>query len=184
MTIEEEIAKFPVQGQTAVMEDAQVMNPDTMQPVPADSSTIGEIMLRGNVIMKGYLKNPAATEDAFREGWFRTGDLAVLHGNGRFEIKDRSKGAICSSFAVLCCVVLCCVVLFCFFPFKLLLLKCPQLVLVLSFFFFFFFFLQFFNIGSVLVVVVDVQLFMSDHLTQTSSSLAARISHPSQWRRC
>jgi hypothetical protein len=175
MTIEEEIAKFPVQGQTAVMEDAQVMNPDTMQPVPADSTTIGEIMLRGNVIMKGYLKNPAATKDAFREGWFRTGDLAVLHDNGRFEIKDRSKGAICTSFAVLCCVVL-------FFPLQAVVVEVPTTCSRPLFFFFFF--LHFFNIWSVLVVIVDAQLFVSDHLTQTSSSLAARISHPSQWRRC
>ena len=73
-----------------------VMNPDTMEPVPADGRTMGEIMLRGNTIMKGYLKNPAATEAAFRGGWFHTGDLAVLHADGYVEIKDRSKDIIIS----------------------------------------------------------------------------------------
>ncbi len=76
--------------------DQTVMNPETMEPVPADGQTMGEIMLRGNTIMKGYLKNPAATEAAFRGGWFHTGDLAVLHPDGYVEIKDRSKDVIIS----------------------------------------------------------------------------------------
>ncbi|MEP1031520.1 MAG: AMP-binding protein, partial [Alphaproteobacteria bacterium] len=76
--------------------DQTVMNPETMEPVPADGQTMGEIMLRGNTIMKGYLKNPAATEAAFRGGWFHTGDLAVLHADGYVEIKDRSKDVIIS----------------------------------------------------------------------------------------
>ncbi len=76
--------------------DQTVMDPTTMEPVPADGATIGEIMLRGNTIMKGYLKNPGATQDAFRGGWFHTGDLAVLHPDGYVEVKDRSKDVIIS----------------------------------------------------------------------------------------
>ena len=67
-----------------------------METVPADSQTMGEIMLRGNTIMKGYLKNPEATKAAFRGGWFHTGDIAVLHPDGYVEIKDRSKDVIIS----------------------------------------------------------------------------------------
>ncbi|UTW51071.1 acyl-CoA synthetase [bacterium SCSIO 12827] len=82
--------RYPtVAGQT-------VMNPETMEPVPSDGQTMGEIMLRGNTIMKGYLKNPQATEAAFRGGWFHTGDLAVMHPDGYVEIKDRSKDVIIS----------------------------------------------------------------------------------------
>lgn len=66
-----------------------VADPNTMQPVPKDGKTIGEIFLRGNTVMKGYLKNPTATEEAFRGGWFHTGDLAVWHEDGYMEIKDR-----------------------------------------------------------------------------------------------
>ncbi len=76
--------------------DQAVMAPETMTPVPADGKTLGEIMLRGNTVMKGYLKNPKATTDAFRGGWYHTGDLAVLHGDGYVEIKDRSKDVIIS----------------------------------------------------------------------------------------
>ena len=64
--------------------------------MPADGATIGEVMLRGNTVMKGYLKNPAATEEAFAGGWFHTGDLAVMHPDGYVEIKDRSKDIIIS----------------------------------------------------------------------------------------
>jgi fatty-acyl-CoA synthase len=71
-----------------------VADPDSMQPVPADGETIGEIMLRGHTIMRGYLKNPAATGQAFKGGWYHTGDLAVLHGDGYAEVKDRSKDII------------------------------------------------------------------------------------------
>ncbi len=75
---------------------ASVFDPDTMQPVPADGETIGEIMFRGNICMKGYLKNPAATEKAFAGGWFHTGDLAVLSPDGYVKIKDRAKDIIIS----------------------------------------------------------------------------------------
>ena len=71
-----------------------VANPDTMAPVPDDGDTIGELMMQGNTVMKGYLKNPAATDAAFAGGWFRTGDLGVMHGDGYVEIKDRSKDII------------------------------------------------------------------------------------------
>jgi fatty-acyl-CoA synthase len=76
--------------------DVTVMNPDTMQPVPADGETMGEIMFRGNIMMKGYLKNPKATHDAFFGGWFHTGDLAVQYPDGYVKIKDRSKDIIIS----------------------------------------------------------------------------------------
>ena len=73
-----------------------VADPQTHQPVPRDASTLGEVMLRGNTIMKGYLDNAAATGDAFREGWYHTGDLAVWHPDNYIEIKDRSKDIIIS----------------------------------------------------------------------------------------
>jgi fatty-acyl-CoA synthase len=73
-----------------------VLDPATMQPVPADGQTIGEIMFRGNITMNGYLKNPQATEAAFAGGWFHTGDLAVLEPDGYVRIKDRSKDVIIS----------------------------------------------------------------------------------------
>ncbi len=76
--------------------DARVINPETMQPVPPDGETMGEIMVRGNIAMKGYLKNPAATDDAFGGGWFHTGDLAVQYPDGYIKIKDRSKDIIIS----------------------------------------------------------------------------------------
>ena len=81
---------YPLQQAVAVLD------PATMQPVPADGETIGEIFFRGNVVMKGYLKNPAATAEAFAGGWFHTGDLAVLHPDGYVKIKDRSKDIIIS----------------------------------------------------------------------------------------
>ena len=73
-----------------------VGDPNTMEAVPKDGKTIGEIFLRGNTVMKGYLKNPKATEEAFRGGWFHTGDLAVMHEDGYMEIKDRLKDIIIS----------------------------------------------------------------------------------------
>ena len=73
-----------------------VMDPMTMQPVPADGETMGEIMFRGNITMKGYLKNPKATQEAFAGGWFHTGDLAVMYPDGYVKIKDRSKDIIIS----------------------------------------------------------------------------------------
>jgi len=73
-----------------------VIDPETMEPVPADGETMGELMLKGHTVMKGYLKNPEATETAFAGGWFHTGDLAVLHPDGYAEIKDRAKDIIIS----------------------------------------------------------------------------------------
>ena len=73
-----------------------VADPVTLAPVPRDGVTMGEVMLRGNTVMKGYLRNPSATEEAFRGGWFHTGDLAVWHPDGYIEIKDRSKDVIIS----------------------------------------------------------------------------------------
>jgi fatty-acyl-CoA synthase len=79
-----------------VLEDLTVMNPETMERVPADGETMGEIMFRGNIVMKGYLKNPKATRESLDRGWFHSGDLAVLHPNGYIQIKDRSKDIIIS----------------------------------------------------------------------------------------
>jgi fatty-acyl-CoA synthase len=76
--------------------DAQVIDPQTMQPVPRDGETMGEIMFRGNIVMKGYLKNAKATQEAFAGGWFHTGDLAVQYPDGYMKIKDRSKDIIIS----------------------------------------------------------------------------------------
>lgn len=75
---------------------ATVLDPDTLAPVPADGETLGEIMFRGNMCMKGYLKNPRATEEAFHGGWFHTGDLGVLAPDGYIRIKDRRKDIIIS----------------------------------------------------------------------------------------
>ena len=82
--------RYPVQEAVAVMD------PATMQPVPADGETMGEIMFRGNIMMKGYLKNPAATKEAFKGGWFHSGDLAVMYPDRYVKIKDRSKDIIIS----------------------------------------------------------------------------------------
>jgi fatty-acyl-CoA synthase len=79
-----------------VEEGLTVMDPETMQPVPRDGETMGEIMFRGNITMKGYLKNPKATRDAFAGGWFHSGDLAVMQPDGYLKIKDRSKDIIIS----------------------------------------------------------------------------------------
>ena len=76
--------------------DVRVLNPETMQPVPQDGETMGEIMFRGNIAMKGYLKNPKATQEAFAGGWFHSGDLAVQYPDGYIKIKDRSKDIIIS----------------------------------------------------------------------------------------
>ena len=85
------------QGVTGPMQEAiAVLDPETLQPVPADGETMGEIFFRGNVVMKGYLKNPGATAEAFAGGWFHTGDLAVLHPDGYVKIRDRSKDIIIS----------------------------------------------------------------------------------------
>jgi fatty-acyl-CoA synthase len=78
------------------LEGLDVMDPGTMAPVPADGATLGEVMMRGNVVMKGYLKDEAATRAAFAGGWFHTGDLAVRHPDGYVQLKDRSKDIIIS----------------------------------------------------------------------------------------
>jgi len=78
------------------LEGLDVMDPATMTPVPADGETLGEVMFRGNVVMKGYLKNREATEEAFRGGWFHSGDLGVKHPDGYIQLKDRSKDIIIS----------------------------------------------------------------------------------------
>jgi fatty-acyl-CoA synthase len=85
------------QGVRYLMEEGlTVMDPETMKPVPADGETMGEIMFRGNITMKGYLKNPSATQKAFAGGWFHSGDLAVMQPDGYVKIKDRSKDIIIS----------------------------------------------------------------------------------------
>ncbi|MGH8696589.1 MAG: AMP-binding protein, partial [Burkholderiales bacterium] len=85
------------QGVRYILEEGvTVMDPQKMQPVPADGETMGEIMFRGNITMKGYLKNPQATREAFAGGWFHSGDLAVLQPDGYIKIKDRAKDIIIS----------------------------------------------------------------------------------------
>ncbi|MRX50908.1 AMP-binding protein [Paracoccus sp. S-4012] len=78
------------------LDELAVLDPETMQPVPADGETLGEVMFRGNIVMKGYLKNPRATEEAFAGGWFHSGDLGVMHPDGYVQLKDRSKDIIIS----------------------------------------------------------------------------------------
>ena len=78
------------------LEGLSVIDPETMTRVPADGQTIGEVMMRGNIVMKGYLNNPKATNEAFAGGWFHSGDLGVLHPDGYIQIKDRSKDIIIS----------------------------------------------------------------------------------------
>jgi fatty-acyl-CoA synthase len=97
LPLSERVAKMARQGvQYLTLDRQRVADPATMQDVPPDGVTIGELMLRSNTLMKGYLKNPAATADAFGGGWFHTGDLAVMHPDGYVEIKDRSKDIIIS----------------------------------------------------------------------------------------
>ncbi|HET8625410.1 MAG TPA: acyl-CoA synthetase [Gemmatimonadales bacterium] len=89
--------KIGRQGVRFVMEEGlAVLDPETMEPVPADNATMGEVMFRGNMTMKGYLKNPAATEEAFAGGWFHSGDLAVVHPDGYIKVRDRGKDIIIS----------------------------------------------------------------------------------------
>ena len=78
------------------LEDLNVIDPATMTPVPADGETLGEVMFRGNLVMKGYLKNQHATEEAMAGGWFHSGDLGVMHPDGYIQLKDRSKDIIIS----------------------------------------------------------------------------------------
>ncbi len=78
------------------LEDLAVFDPDSLRPVPADGETLGEVFFRGNIVMKGYLKNPSATEAALKDGWFHSGDLGVIHPDGYVQLKDRSKDIIIS----------------------------------------------------------------------------------------
>jgi fatty-acyl-CoA synthase len=79
-----------------VLEELTVADPATLVPVTAGGTTMGEVLMRGNIVMKGYLKNPRATEEAFAGGWFHSGDLGVMHPDGYIELKDRSKDIIIS----------------------------------------------------------------------------------------
>jgi fatty-acyl-CoA synthase len=93
----EQAAKKARQGvRYGALEALDVIDPETMAPVPRDGETLGEVMMRGNVVMKGYLKNKASTEKVFAGGWFHTGDLGVMHPDGYIQLKDRSKDIIIS----------------------------------------------------------------------------------------
>jgi fatty-acyl-CoA synthase len=97
LELEEQVKLNGRQGVAYLLQEGMsVMDPASMQPVPWDGETMGEIMFRGNITMKGYLKNPKATEEAFAGGWFHSGDLAVMHADGYAKIKDRSKDVIIS----------------------------------------------------------------------------------------
>jgi fatty-acyl-CoA synthase len=97
LALEDRAARMARQGVAYVtMEEARVRDPDTLAEVPWDGETIGELMHRGNTVMRGYLKNPQETEKAFAGGWYHTGDLAVTHPDGYVEVKDRSKDIIIS----------------------------------------------------------------------------------------
>jgi fatty-acyl-CoA synthase len=97
LSASEQAAKKARQGVRYVpLEALDVLDPDTMQPVPRDGETLGEVMFRGNVVMKGYLKNKAATQKEFKGGWFHSGDLGVRYPDGYIQLKDRSKDIIIS----------------------------------------------------------------------------------------
>ena len=97
LDLDAKVAKMARQGvRYPTLSEQAVLDPDTLEPVPPDGKTIGELMLRGSTVMKGYLKNPEATKEAFRGGWFHTGDLGVVHPDGYVQIKDRSKDIILS----------------------------------------------------------------------------------------
>jgi len=97
LPIEDQIVRKGRQGvRYHVLEGLTVIDPKTMEQVPADGETLGEVMFRGNIVMKGYLKNPTATEECFAGGWFHSGDIGVLHADGYIKLKDRSKDIIIS----------------------------------------------------------------------------------------
>jgi fatty-acyl-CoA synthase len=97
LPLNEQAAKKSRQGvRYHMLEALDVLDPDTMQPVPRDGETLGEVMFRGNVVMKGYLKNKKSTDAAFAGGWFHSGDLGVMHPDGYIQLKDRSKDIIIS----------------------------------------------------------------------------------------
>ena len=97
LSAEEQAALKARQGvRYHALEELDVLDPETMKPVPRDGETLGEVMFRGNVVMKGYLKNKQATDDALAGGWFHSGDLAVVYADGYIQLKDRSKDIIIS----------------------------------------------------------------------------------------
>ena len=97
LTPSEQATKKSRQGVNyVVLEQLNVINPETLEPVPNDGKTMGEVMFKGNNVMKGYLKNSTATDNAFAAGWFHSGDLGVMHPDGYIELKDRSKDIIIS----------------------------------------------------------------------------------------
>jgi fatty-acyl-CoA synthase len=97
LPIEEQARLHARQGVTyPVLEGLMVADPETLEPVAMDGEEMGEVFLRGNIVMRGYLKEPEATENAFKGGWFHTGDLGVWHRDGYIELKDRSKDIIIS----------------------------------------------------------------------------------------
>jgi fatty-acyl-CoA synthase len=97
LSIAERAARKARQGvRYPALEDLAVLDPRTLEPVPADGKTLGEVMFRGNIVMKGYLKNPKATSEALAGGWFHSGDLGVYHPDGYIQLKDRSKDIIIS----------------------------------------------------------------------------------------
>ena len=97
MSLEERCAQMALQGVPYVVVEGQIVaDPETLEPVPEDGTTMGEVLMRGNTVMKGYLKDPEATAQTLRGGWFHSGDLAVQHPDGYIEIKDRSKDIIIS----------------------------------------------------------------------------------------
>ena len=97
LSASEQAARKARQGVAYPVLDAlDVLDPQTMQPVPRDGETLGEVMFRGNVVMKGYLKSRSATQEAFAGGWFHSGDLGVMHPDGYIQLKDRSKDIIIS----------------------------------------------------------------------------------------
>ncbi|WON79375.1 acyl-CoA synthetase [Acinetobacter sp. UGAL515B_02] len=97
LSLEEQAKLHARQGVPYPLQDSmRVLDPETLKPVPADGETLGEIMFRGNIVMKGYLKNPEATQAAFAGGWFHSGDLAVCQPDGYAKITDRAKDVIIS----------------------------------------------------------------------------------------
>src|SRR3954464_8374340 len=97
LPLAEQAAKKARQGvRYGALEALDVLDPDTMVPVPRDGETMGEVMMRGNVVMRGYLKNKKSTDESFKGGWFHTGDLGVMHPDGYIQLKDRSKDIIIS----------------------------------------------------------------------------------------
>jgi fatty-acyl-CoA synthase len=97
VSVEQKAVLKSRQGVRSPLQDGlMIADPETLEPCPKDGETIGEIFMRGNIIMKGYLKNPSASEEAFAGAWFHSGDLAVWHPNGYVDIKDRSKDLVIS----------------------------------------------------------------------------------------